>query len=89
MTQIIKDGSVGYVQDLLDNGYDVGNRDKYGYTAFLKAVEAGDRYTVMILVRAGSDVNTVTNSNETALMLAQKKGHKEVVEYLKKIANIK
>ncbi len=85
MMQIIEDGSVGYVQDLLQNGYDVGNRDKHGYTAFLKAVQVGDRYTVKILVGAGSDINAVTNSNETALMLAQKKGHKEVIEYLKEI----
>ncbi len=86
MMQIIEDGSVGYVRDLLRNGYDVENRDKHGYTAFLKAVQVGDRYTVKILVGAGSDINAVTNKNETALMLAQKKGHKEVIEYLKEIA---
>ena len=45
----------------------------------------GDINKVKTLIEAGADVNVnaKNNNGETGLMIAEKKGHKEIVELLK------
>jgi len=72
------------VQVLLTHGADVNAREnKVGFTALMGAAYNGQTNAVQALVAHGADVNAKNNDGDTALMLAKKKGHKEIVRILK------
>jgi ankyrin repeat protein len=48
------------------------------------AASTGDTEKVQALLAKGADVNAKDNKGRTALMGANKKGHKEIVQLLKK-----
>ncbi len=56
---------------------------KYSYkTALMWASEYGYAKIVSILITAGSDINAISKDMQTALNLAQKNKHEEVVKIL-------
>ena len=48
----------------------------------IEAAERGDTAAVRALLDAGADVNATTNEGETALAMAQRLRHTEIVEIL-------
>jgi ankyrin repeat protein len=73
------------VKLLIEAGADVnvqGDRDRR--TALMHAAVSGDEYVEMakLLIEAGADVNAQDENGCTALMLAEEKGHTEIVKLL-------
>ena len=50
----------------------------------MEAASKGDTEKVQALLAKGADVNAKTNYGTTTLMTAKKKGHKKIVQLLKK-----
>ena len=77
-------GDTEKVHALLALGADVNDKDKkLGGTALMYAANIGHTNTVHALLAEGADVNAKDNDGNTALMIAKKRGHKEIVRVLK------
>jgi ankyrin repeat protein len=68
---------------------DINNRDDWGRTPLMWAVQSTPLETVQFLIDSGADVNIVSgknmngvSSNETALQLATRAGRNDVVDLL-------
>jgi ankyrin repeat protein len=72
------------VQVFLDRGLDINARDKDGYTLLIRSSEGFHRPTIAFLLEHGADPNAKTKDGTTALKLAQKIGHPDDVELLRK-----
>lgn len=72
------------VQEFLDRGLDINARDKDGYTLLILSAEGFHRPTVAFLLGHGADPNAKANDGTTALRRAEKIGHSEDVELLRK-----
>ncbi len=71
------------VKALLNHGADVNAASSRGKTTPLMAAsEAGKLELVEAFIEAQALVNTQSNDNSTALMLAARNGHHKVVQYL-------
>jgi uncharacterized protein len=78
-------GNKEIVQLLIAKGADVNARTKSGYTALMSAALSGQIEVTEILLDAGADPNLKDSvTNKGALDIAQEKGHKEVIEVLKR-----
>ncbi len=74
------------VQRLLQEGVDVNAEDKGGYTALMLAASNDHAHIVALLAEAGADINHRERTNGwTALSWAQRLGHDETVQLLKKL----
>jgi ankyrin repeat protein len=72
---------------LIKANADINASDKNGTTALIVAAVRGNIDFVKALVTAGADLNSeakMTGEPFTALDAAEREGHKEVAEYLKK-----
>jgi hypothetical protein len=72
---------------LIKANADINVRDKLGTTALIVAAVKGNIDFVKILVEAGADLNAaakMTGEPFTAMQAAEREGHKEVAEFLKK-----
>jgi len=85
-----KTGSMEVVKYLVDKGADINKEVPGDETPLMNASEKGYLPIVKYLVDKGADVNKVCKEEHdgkirvrTALKMAKKKGHDEVVEYLK------
>lgn len=58
------------VRFLISRGARVTDRDVYGCTALMRAASNGDLGTVNVLLQHGSDVNAVSDNQETPLTFA-------------------
>lgn len=76
-------GDLDLVQQLLDAGEDVNDRDAWGHTPLMSASWAGHRDMVKLLLKRGAEVNASTRRDWTALRFAKKLGHPEIVDLLK------
>jgi ankyrin repeat protein len=72
------------VQVFLDRGLDINARDKDGYTLLIRSAEGFHRPTIAFLLQHGADPNAKTKDGTTALQLAEKIGHLDDVELLRK-----
>ena len=71
---------------LLEYGADVNARSIKGGTALMGAASAGDLRIVQALLDKGADVHPrLSETNESAGMLAAKKGHAEIAHLLSQI----
>lgn len=77
-----RNGHIEVVKYLLERGANVNARARDGTTAVIVAAEKGYVDTLRVLIKNGADLRK-NRCGETALKLAQKNGHSEVVALLK------
>jgi hypothetical protein len=79
--QAAKNGNLGIVKKLLENGIDVNNRDKYRCTPLYWAAGRGHTEVVKLLLDKGADIDAMSDGG-TALLWASYMNHSEVVRLL-------
>jgi len=84
LIEAAKSGDMEKVQALLAEGAEVNAKgSERGVTALMLAVARVHTDTVKVLLAKGADVNAKLTDGTTALILAEKKGQKELVRILK------
>eukprot|EP00833_Pecoramyces_ruminatium_P011456 jgi/Orpsp1_1/1185488/evm.model.c7180000094036.1 len=76
--------TVSQVIDILmsQEGFDINDRDEYGYTVLMRVAFKGYSSVVKLFLNRGPDVNAQDNDGITVLMFATNKGHREIIEML-------
>ncbi len=84
-------GSTETVVMLLDHGVDVDQRTENESTALYQAAYFDQLEIVKILLDRGADVHATVHDeeNETALAIAEEKGHTEVIKFLREKMGIR
>jgi serine/threonine protein kinase/ankyrin repeat protein len=79
-------GQIATVQVLIANGADVNAKSHSGNTALIHAAHEGHTATVQALIANGADVNAKGKGlwGRTALRIAVRKGHTEIVHLLER-----
>eukprot|EP00003_Mantamonas_plastica_P029064 TRINITY_DN6836_c0_g1_i2.p2 TRINITY_DN6836_c0_g1~~TRINITY_DN6836_c0_g1_i2.p2 ORF type:complete len:194 (-),score=33.30 TRINITY_DN6836_c0_g1_i2:18-599(-) len=78
-----KEGVLDQVwKKLIDEGVDVNETDRYGYTALMYAAEMGNETIVMQLLDCGADIEATDRNGRTALIFAVDSGDNHVVQCL-------
>ena len=78
-------GNKEVVQLLISKGAQVNAKTKSNYTALMSAALSGQREIIQILLDSGADPNIEdTVTKKTAMDIAEEKGHKDIVEMLKR-----
>jgi uncharacterized protein len=78
-------GNKEIVQLLISKGAQVNAKTKSSYTALMSAALSGQREIIQILLDAGADPNIQdTVTKKTAMDIAEEKGHKDIVEILRR-----
>ena len=81
MTEVQR-GEIEKITFLLDHGADVNAIDLRGFTSLHRVAEAGNADLVRLLLERGARPE-LTAAGQTALSLAEKRGHAEIVKLLK------
>jgi Raf kinase inhibitor-like YbhB/YbcL family protein len=79
LADVIVDGPIAEIRDLIAHGADVNQKDDSGVTVLMLAASAGRADKVRLLVAGGADVNAKTSGGVTALMMASLAGYTDVV----------
>ncbi len=58
------------------------NDNPFNFSALMTSSENGHKEIIELLIKAGANLNTATNTGITALFMAAQNGHKEIVELL-------
>lgn len=78
-----KDGSIPKIQDLLNSGIPAAARNEFGQSALDLAAQNGRRDTVLFLLHDWKvNPNEIDKGGQTALHLAARHGHSDVVNLL-------
>jgi ankyrin repeat protein len=75
-------GDAGVLADLIDRGFDIDSRDRFGQTALMLAARNGHPDAARVLVKAGADLDRTAKYHLSALMLAVINGHTSIVRLL-------
>jgi len=75
-------GDNGVIPSLLDAGADINDKDHFGLTSFLLAVQAGEAVLIQKSIESGANINAVSDAGETALHLAVQNSGVEVLQML-------
>lgn len=71
------------IRVLLDHGADVNTKQRHGWTPLMLAADVNRKDLVQMLLDKGADVQEMNNDKESALMIADKKGHTAIARLLK------
>ena len=82
LIEVCENGEKKDVEELIDMGADINQKNKYGNTALMRASYWGNKEVVELLIRNGAGINQKDNYGVTALMGASLKRRKEVVDLL-------
>jgi len=82
LTAAIVWNKIELVKFLIDREADVNIAAADGNTPLMAACREGNLAIVKLLISAGANTEPVNNKSETALQLAEKNEHQEIVEYL-------
>ena len=66
----IKEKSYNTIKYLIESGYDINEKDEYGWTALMYAVDSNDLKAVNQLIKQGAEINIQDIDGNTPLMLA-------------------
>lgn len=85
LTMAASRGRAGILRALLGRDADIHARNAMGYTALMQAAcsDYVNAESVRVLLHAGSDITAKGEDGETALSLASKRGHTEIVDLLR------
>lgn len=78
----VQKGDFDKVRELIDNGVDLNEADRTGYTALMAASEKGDVEIASYLLERGADAFAVTWRDKTVLMFAAQGGEEEIIRML-------
>jgi Raf kinase inhibitor-like YbhB/YbcL family protein len=79
LADVIVDGPMAEIRDLIAHGADVNQKDDSGVTVLMQAASAGRGDKVRLLIARGADVNAKTSGGMTALMMASLAGYTDTV----------
>nr|XP_043899776.1 KN motif and ankyrin repeat domain-containing protein 4 isoform X2 [Solea senegalensis] len=80
----VSHGRVAMVKLLLSSGADVNAQDREGSTALMCASEHGHTHIARLLLETGRcDIDLVDKNNQTALSVAERASHQDIVDLLK------
>ena len=82
LIEVCANGEKKDVEELIDMGADVHQKDEDGKTALMRASLYGYKEVVELLIQNGADVNQKDKYGWTALMKAIRGGYKEIAEVL-------
>jgi len=80
----IAEGNIAAVQEILKQGFPVDTDTAQGTTLLMLAAQRGQLNTVRLLTERRANLNAENGEGDTALTLAVRVGHVEVVDYLLK-----
>jgi uncharacterized protein len=80
----LEDQQIAVANELLKRGLNVNAQNKQGFTPLMLASLFNNRKLVSFLLQKGANVKLQSARSETALSYAEKKGHKEIVDLLRK-----
>jgi ankyrin repeat protein len=69
-------------EEIIDKNPDLNARDTLGWTALHHAAHSGSWECVKLLIESKAEIDATTDKNETALFLATKHNHPDIVELL-------
>ena len=78
----IRKGSIDEIEALLDEGLDIESEDHIGWSALIRASEAGNLSTVELLLRRRANPLHGTIGNRLPIHFAAEYGHDEIVKTL-------
>ncbi|WP_419905412.1 ankyrin repeat domain-containing protein [Kiloniella sp.] len=77
-------GKVKVIEEMIEAGFDVDERDQDGWTALMLAALNSHRVTSSTLIKAGADLSVSDSLGMTALMAASVAGNKKLVTFMVK-----
>ncbi len=75
-------GNSKQIDDALKAGTDINQLDRRGWSALMYAADIGNERAVKLLIAKGAGSNVKSPDGSTAITLARKSGHREIVNLL-------
>jgi ankyrin repeat protein len=69
-------------EEIIEKNPDLNARDTLGWTALHHATKSGSWECVKLLIKNKAEIDATTDKNETAIFLATKQNHFDIVEFL-------
>ncbi|XP_027724368.1 2-5A-dependent ribonuclease [Vombatus ursinus] len=89
LIQAVKEGNIGWVQELLEGGEDINVQVEGGWTPLHNAVKEGHKNIVQLLLEKGADAHIKKDNGATPFIVAGIVGNVELLKlFLSKGANI-
>jgi uncharacterized protein len=80
----LEDQQIAVAEELLKSGLNVNAQNKQGFTPLMLASLFNNKKLVSFFLQKGANVKLQSARSETALSYAEKKGHMEIVDLLRK-----
>jgi ankyrin repeat protein len=74
--------AVETAEEIIEKNPDLNARDTLSWTALHHAAQSGSWECVQLLIQNKAEIDATTDKNETALFLATKYNHPDIIEYL-------
>jgi hypothetical protein len=74
--------AVETAEEIIEKNPDLNARDTLGWTALHHAAQSGSLECVKLLIKNKAEIDATTDKNETAVFLATKQNHPDIVDFL-------